>query len=68
MGQVVVHFVGTMARESTIDKLSAPKKNLRGFPHVFYIRKFQKSLFERHEAVVESTLASSSSLSSSSLS
>jgi hypothetical protein len=36
----IVHFIGTMARESTMDKMSAPKKKLRGFPHVFYIWKF----------------------------
>jgi hypothetical protein len=39
-GQGVVHFIGTLARESTMDKMSAPKKKLREFPHVFYIQKF----------------------------
>jgi uncharacterized membrane protein len=38
---------GIAARESTMGKMSAPKKKkkLRGFPHVFYIWKFQKSPF-----------------------
>jgi hypothetical protein len=36
MGQGIVHFIGTMARESTMDQMSAPKKKIQGFPHVFY--------------------------------
>jgi hypothetical protein len=40
MGQEMGHFIGTMARDSTMDKMSAPKKKLRGFPHVFYFEKF----------------------------
>jgi hypothetical protein len=40
MGQGIVHFIGTMARESTLIKMSAPKKKIQGFPHVFYIWKF----------------------------
>jgi hypothetical protein len=36
MGQGITHFIGTMARESTMDKMSAEKK-IQGFPHVFYI-------------------------------
>jgi hypothetical protein len=37
MGQGIVHFIGTMARESTMDKMSAGEKKIQGFPHVFYI-------------------------------
>jgi hypothetical protein len=66
VGNGIVHFIGAMARESTMDKMSAPKKKLRGFPMFFTFENFKKGLFGRHEAVVESALASSSSLSSSS--
>jgi hypothetical protein len=37
IGQAIVHFTGTVARESTMDKMSAGKKKIQGFPHVFYI-------------------------------
>jgi hypothetical protein len=37
MGQGIVYFIGTMARESTMDKMSAEEKKIQGFPHVFYI-------------------------------
>jgi hypothetical protein len=37
MGQGIVHFIGTMARESTMDKMSAEEKKIQGFAHVFYI-------------------------------
>jgi hypothetical protein len=60
------HFIGTMARESTVDKMSAGEKKFQGFPMFFTFENFKKGLFGRHEAVVESALASLSSLSSSS--
>jgi hypothetical protein len=60
-----VHFIGIMARKSTMDKI-AKKKKFKGFPMFLTIENFEKSIFGRHEAVVESALASSSSLSSSS--
>jgi hypothetical protein len=66
MGKKIAHFIGAMARESTMDKMSAEKKNFKGFPMFSTFENFKKSLFGRHEAVVESALASSSSLSSSS--
>jgi hypothetical protein len=34
-----------MARESTMDKMSAEEKKIQGRPHVFYIWKFQKGPF-----------------------
>jgi hypothetical protein len=37
MGQWMVHFIGTMTRESTMDKMSAEEKKIQGFPHGFYI-------------------------------
>jgi hypothetical protein len=42
------------------------KKNWEGFAMFFTFENFKKSLFGRHEVVVESSLASSSSLLSSS--
>jgi hypothetical protein len=30
----------TMARESTMEKVSAPKKKIQGFSHVFTLEKF----------------------------
>jgi hypothetical protein len=66
MGQAIVRFIGTVARESTMDKMSAEeKKNSRVSPCFLHL-KILKSLLGRHEAVVESALASSSTLSSSS--
>jgi hypothetical protein len=53
--------------ESTMDKMSAEEKKIKGFPMFFTFENFKKSLFGQHEAVVESSLASSSSLSSSPL-
>jgi hypothetical protein len=41
-------------------KMSAEEKKIQGFPLVLTFEKFEKNLFGRHEAVVESTLASSS--------
>jgi hypothetical protein len=40
MGQMIVQFIGAMARESTMDKMSAEEKKIQGLPHVFYICKF----------------------------
>jgi hypothetical protein len=37
MGQGIVYFIGTMARKSTMDKMSAEEKKIQGFPHGFYI-------------------------------
>jgi hypothetical protein len=39
MNQGIVQFIGTIAEESTMDKMSAEeeKKKIQGFPHVFYI-------------------------------
>jgi hypothetical protein len=37
MGQGILHFIGTMARESNMDKMSAEEKKIQGFPHVFYV-------------------------------
>jgi hypothetical protein len=65
MSQEIVHFIGTMARESTMDKMSAEDKKIQGFPLFFTFENFKMSLFRRHEGVVKSALASSSSLSSS---
>jgi hypothetical protein len=62
MGQGIVHFIGTMTRESTMKKKSAPKKKFKGFAMFFTFENFKKSLFGRHEAVVGSALASSLSL------
>jgi hypothetical protein len=45
MGQGIVHFVGTMARESTMDKMSAEEKKIQGFPMFFTLENFKKSLF-----------------------
>jgi hypothetical protein len=66
MGQRIVHFIGAMARESTMDRMSEEEKKFKGFPMFFTFENFKKCLFKRHEAVVESALASSSSLSLSS--
>jgi hypothetical protein len=66
MGQEIVHFFGTMTWRSIMDKMSAEEKKFKGFPMFFTFENFKKGLFGRHEAVVESALASSSSLSLSS--
>jgi hypothetical protein len=47
-------------------KEGAPKKKIQGFPPVFTLENFKNSLCGRHEAVIESPLASLSSSSSSS--
>jgi hypothetical protein len=39
MGQEIVHFIGTMARESTMDKMSAPKKKIaRVSPYFLHLK------------------------------
>jgi hypothetical protein len=44
MGQGIVHFFGTMARESTMDRMSAPKKkNCEGFPMFFTFENFKRA-------------------------
>jgi hypothetical protein len=53
MGQGIVHFIGTMARESTMDKMSAEKKISRVSPCFLHL-KILKRLFGRHKVVVES--------------
>jgi hypothetical protein len=40
MGQGKVYFIGTMARESTMDKMSASKKKFKGFPMFFTFENF----------------------------
>jgi hypothetical protein len=44
MGKEIVHFIGAMASESIMDKMSAEEKKIQGFPHVFTIENFEKSL------------------------
>jgi hypothetical protein len=36
MGPGIAHVIGTMTKESTMDKMSAEEKKIQGFPHVFY--------------------------------
>jgi hypothetical protein len=43
MGQGIVHFIGTMARESTMDKMSAAKKKIQGFPMFFTFENFKRA-------------------------
>jgi hypothetical protein len=38
MGQGMVHFFGTVARESTLDKMSAEKKNSRVSPCFLHLK------------------------------
>jgi hypothetical protein len=45
MCQNIVHFIGTLAKESSVDKMSAEEKKIQGFSHVFYIWKFWKGPF-----------------------
>jgi hypothetical protein len=40
MVQRIVQFIGTMARESTMDKMSAGEKNFKGFPMFFTFENF----------------------------
>jgi hypothetical protein len=49
-----------------MDKMSAQEKKFKGIPLLFTFENFKKGHFGRHEAVVESALASSLSSSSSS--
>jgi hypothetical protein len=42
MCQGIVHFIGAMARESTIDKMSAEKK-IEGFPMFFTFENFKRA-------------------------
>jgi hypothetical protein len=43
MGQGLVHFIGAMARESTMKKMSAPKKNCEGFTMFFIFKNFKRA-------------------------
>jgi hypothetical protein len=43
MDQGMVHFIGTMARESTMDKMRAPKKKFKGFPMFFTFENFKSA-------------------------
>jgi hypothetical protein len=45
MGQGIVHFIGTRARESTME-LSAPKKNCEGFPMFFTFENFKRAFLD----------------------
>jgi hypothetical protein len=38
MGQGIVHFIGTMARESTMDKMNAEEKKFKGFPMFLHLK------------------------------
>jgi hypothetical protein len=38
MGHEIVHFIGTMARESTMDMMSAPKKISRVSPCFLHLK------------------------------
>jgi hypothetical protein len=40
MSQGIVHFIGTMARESTMYKLKAEEKEIQGFPMFCTFLKF----------------------------
>jgi hypothetical protein len=62
MGKELVHFISNLDYEILQWNGSAPKKNCEGFPMFFTFENFKKSLFGRHEAAVELSLASSSSL------
>jgi hypothetical protein len=42
MGQGIVHFVGTVAREYAVDKMSALKKNCKGFPMFLTFKNFKR--------------------------
>jgi hypothetical protein len=37
LGKGIGRFIGTMARRSTMNKMSAQEKKIQGFPYVFYI-------------------------------
>jgi hypothetical protein len=43
MGQGIVHLIVTMAKESTMVKMSAPKKNFKGFPMFFTFENFKSA-------------------------
>jgi hypothetical protein len=40
----IVHFIGLLARESTMDKMSAEEKKFKGFPMFFTFENFKKSI------------------------
>jgi hypothetical protein len=42
-GQEIVHFIGSLARESTMDKMSAEEKKFKGFPMFFTIENFKRA-------------------------
>jgi hypothetical protein len=48
MVQVIVHFIGTMARDFTMDKMSTEEKNFKGFLMFFTFEIFKKGLFGWH--------------------
>jgi hypothetical protein len=43
MGQGIVHFIGTMAREPTMDKMSAEEKKFKGFPMFFTFENLKRA-------------------------
>jgi hypothetical protein len=43
MGQGIVNSGGTMARESTLDKMSAGEKKIQGFPMFFTFENFKRA-------------------------
>jgi hypothetical protein len=43
MDQGIAHFIGTMTRESTMDKMSAEKKNSKGSPMFFTLENFKRA-------------------------
>jgi hypothetical protein len=42
---MIVHFSGAMARESTMNEVSARKKKIQGFPSVLHYKLFKTALF-----------------------
>jgi hypothetical protein len=43
MGQRIVHFIGAMVRESTMNKMSAEEKKFKGFPMLFTFENFKRA-------------------------
>jgi hypothetical protein len=43
VSQEIVPFIGTMARESTMDEVSARKKKFKGFPMFFTFENFKRA-------------------------
>jgi hypothetical protein len=43
MCQGIVHFIGTMTGESTIDKMSTEEKKFKGFPLFFTSENFKRA-------------------------